>query len=709
MPKSEEHTGSYLPGSGLTPAKVAVLYAAAAGLWIFLSDRLLAAFVGHPLVLTRLQTFKGWIFILVTALILYGLLRKAIGGRNKAEEALSRSEALLNEAQGITKVGGWEYDVGSGRITWTDEVYRIHDLSRDSYDPNDIRQNIEFYADHDRRTIEQAFHNAVHHGEPYDLELRFVSARGRHLWVRTAGKPVLKDGKVIRVVGNILDITDHKHAEEALMESEKRYRSLFENMLDGFAYCKMLYEDNRPRDFILLDVNSSFDKLTGLKDVVGKKISEVIPGIRESDPEIFEIYGRVALTGNPVKFDIYMESMGAWLSISVYSTEKDHFVAVFDNITKRKRAEETLRDHELLLREMGRVAKIGGWEFDPTTGKGTWTEEVARIHDLDPDDETSVERGMSFYRGGSRSKIEKAVEEAIELRKPYNLELEMVTAKGAHKWVQTIGYPTVEHGKVVRLRGSFQDITERKQAEEEIRKLNLELEERVLERTAQLEAANKELEAFSYSVSHDLRAPLRGIDGFSQALLEDYEDRLDAPGKEYLRRVRSATQRMGTLIDDMLTLSRVSRGDLNRERLDLTAMARSVVADLRERNPGREVEAVIAEGVAADADRRLLQVALQNLFDNAWKFTGRTPGARVEFGAIQGPEGMVYYVRDNGAGFDLAYADKLFGAFQRLHPVSEFPGTGIGLATVQRIVHRHGGHIRAEGAVDRGATFYFTL
>lgn len=265
----------------------------------------------------------------------------------------------------------------------------------------------------------------------------------------------------------------------------------------------------------------------------------------------------------------------------------------------------------------------------------------------------------------------------------------------------------------------------RRQAEEEHRQLRERLlrseldavEARAARELAETRAAlveelklkNAELEAFSYSVSHDLRAPLRGIDGFSQALLEDYSEKLDATGRGYLKRVRAAAQRMGMLIDDMLELSRVGRSALVRERTDLSALARSVAWELGEADPARQVTFVIPEGLTADVDPHLLRIALQNLLGNAWKFTAKTTNPIIEVGALGAADHMTYFVRDNGVGFDMAHAKKLFAPFQRLHSEKEFPGTGIGLATVQRIVHRHGGTVRAEGETGRGATISFTI
>lgn len=262
-----------------------------------------------------------------------------------------------------------------------------------------------------------------------------------------------------------------------------------------------------------------------------------------------------------------------------------------------------------------------------------------------------------------------------------------------------------------RVRGSLGvvlDITDRKVAEREILRLNAELEQRVKDRTRQLELANRELESFSYSVSHDLRAPLRSIRGFSEVLLERYSENLDARGQEFLRRACDSCLHMDRLIEDLLKLSRVNRSELQPDRVDLTAMVRSILDELQKAEPNRPMEIVLPDGLAAAADERLLRLAMENLLRNAWKFTRDAPSPRIEFGKTEDAE-TVFFVRDNGAGFDMAYANKLFGVFQRLHSTSEFPGTGIGLATVQRVIRRHGGRVWANGAVGQGATFYFTL
>jgi len=267
------------------------------------------------------------------------------------------------------------------------------------------------------------------------------------------------------------------------------------------------------------------------------------------------------------------------------------------------------------------------------------------------------------------------------------------------RWLHTKKVPILgEDGEPAYLLGISDDITERKRAAHALMRAK-----------EAAESASRELESFSYSVAHDLRAPLRSIDGFSQALLEDYGEQLDEEGRGHLRRVRSAAQRMALLIDDLLKLSRLTRADMHRAPVDVSALARSAGDKLKERWPERSVQLDVADNLVVEADARLLAVVIENLLDNAWKFTRTRAPARIEVGSEELDSGRVLFVRDNGVGFDMSYVDKLFGVFQRLHAVTEYEGLGIGLATVQRVIHRHGGKVWAKGELDRGATFYFTL
>ncbi len=291
-------------------------------------------------------------------------------------------------------------------------------------------------------------------------------------------------------------------------------------------------------------------------------------------------------------------------------------------------------------------------------------------------------------------------QEIIRSGKPIVDEEEwIVWPDGRETWVSTTKVPLPDQaGKIIGTFGISRDITERKRAEVELQKAKLELE-----------ATNKELEAFSYSVSHDLRSPLRSIDGFSQALWEDYGNQLPEEALGYLTRIRSSAQRMAELIDNLLNLSKVTRALMKSVPVDLSQLARGIAGELQEAQGQRRVRFHIAPNLKAQGDPNLLQIVLENLLNNAWKFTSKREKAEIEFGSKHENDETVYFIRDNGAGFDMAYAGKLFGAFQRLHTMTEFSGTGIGLATVQRIINRHGGRIWAEGAVDQGATFFFTL
>jgi PAS domain S-box-containing protein len=311
---------------------------------------------------------------------------------------------------------------------------------------------------------------------------------------------------------------------------------------------------------------------------------------------------------------------------------------------------------------------------------------------------------------GECDKVLAEIRCAVELRRTYVIEYCINTFDGRIKWLREKGRAIEDRdGAGLVLEGFIMDISEQRTAEEALRDVNLQLEQRVRDRTAQLETSNNELTSFSYSVSHDLRAPLRVISGFSNILLEEHVEALNPEGRHYLERVCAEAQRMGDLIDGLLTLAHLSHHDLHISHVDLTALAQDITAELRRDNRDRDVNVVIEPGMTTMGDGGLLRILLHNLFNNAWKFTRNRDHAEICFGQTRQEDETVYYVRDNGAGFDMDYVKKIFGAFQRLHSSAEFEGSGIGLATAQRIVHRHGGRIWAEGVVDLGAAFYFTL
>ena len=383
----------------------------------------------------------------------------------------------------------------------------------------------------------------------------------------------------------------------------------------------------------------------------------------------------------------------------------------FTDVDESVAAREALRESREALREAHALAHIGVWEWEAASDSVIWTEELYRIAGLDsalPAPTYAEHAGL--YTPESWRRLQAAVDRALETGESYRLELELVRPDGATRWVSAVGGAAVDDGGGgVRLCGTVQDITETKLAEAEIQRLNAGLEQRVAARTADLEAVNKELEAFVYSAAHDLRAPLRAIDGFSQMVVEDAAARLDDADREHLQRVRAAAERMGALIDHLIELSRTARVDLVSERVDLSAVAAAVLTDLRRAAPERRVEAVVQPGLVVEADATLLEVILVNLLSNAWKFTSRRETAHIEVGATDGDGERAFFVRDDGAGLDLGKAEHLFGAFQRFHTPEEFPGDGIGLATVQRLVTRHGGRVWAEAEAGKGATFFFTL
>lgn len=606
-------------------------------------------------------------------------------------------------------------------------------------------------------------------------EMRMAKRDGTPFWVRldiNTARGV--DGTAgTRVV--IVDISESKVLDDALKKSEKRYRLLFENMSEGSASCQMLYDsEGNPTDFVFHDVNPAFGRLTGLHDVVGRKGTEVIPGIKEAHPEVFEICSRVASTGCPEKFEIEFKPLAAWFSVSVYSKKKNYFVAVFDKITERKQAEirqalsaEILTilndppalDHAItrilsaIRRETGFDA-VGlrlqsGEDFpyfaqegfsndfllaentlavrspdggicrnsrgevdlectcglvisgqtDPTnplfTPMGTfWTNESFGLLDLPAEEDPRLHPRNKCIHEGFHSVA------LIPLRAESRIMgILQLNDRRPNRFTPGLIVFFENLGAVIGIAFS------RMQAENELFKakevsdvLNLELA-----------AVNMDLEAFSYSVSHDLRAPLRHIMGYAALLKERLEGRLDEKNLLFLASIFRVAKRMETMIDDLLVFSHSGRKEMQKKRVRLGDLVSEAVREIHDEVSERDITWTIDELPNVNGDPSLLRLVIVNLISNAVKFTKNRPKTEIEISCGESDSEIVCYIKDNGAGFDMRHADRLFGVFHRLHTLEEFEGTGIGLANVRRIVSRHGGRTWAEGSVGQGATFYFTL
>lgn len=545
---------------------------------------------------------------------------------------------------------------------------------------------------------------------PQRGEFRFRHADGHYLCLETVGN-LLRDeeGQVGGAVLASRDITERKRSEEQL----RLEGTALESAANGIVIT------DRRGDMVW--VNQAFTRMTGytLEEAIGQNPRLLKSG--QQDPSFYEQLWSTIRAGHVWQGELinrrkdgtlYTEEMTITPVRAQGGGAITHFIAIKQDVTQRKQTEEALRvsEERFALAVQGTNDAI--WDWDLVTNQVYFSPRYkAMLGYTDAEIESSYEEWEQRLHPDDRAGTLQQLRDYLEGRTAsYQPEFRLRCKDGSYCWILARAAAVrAANGKPTRLTGSHTDVTERKQAEAEIRQLNAELEQRVHDRTVQLEAANKELEAFAYSVSHDLRTPLRAIDGFSQALLEDYHDKLDADGQRCLQRVRAASQRMGKLIDDILQLSRMTRGTMSQERVDLTELAERLLGDLRTADPTRRVDCRISPGLTAEGDPRLLEIALQNLLGNAWKFTSKTAAARIEFGSTEREGRPAFVVRDNGAGFDMAYAHRLFGAFQRLHSEAEFPGTGIGLATVQRIIHRHGGQIWVEAAVGQGAAFYFTL
>ncbi len=572
---------------------------------------------------------------------------------------------------------------------------------------------IDFVAEDDRPRVKQALERVGQTGATYRLEFMLITKDGQKIPVEINSFPLMEEGEIVSLQCVMRDISQRKQAEEALRQAYERNETILRTSMDGFLTV-------RPEG-IIADCNEAFCNIVGYsrEELLGMNATKL--DAIQTPEQVTERMQQVMETGSG-RFETALwrqdeSRVAVEISITFVELPEDKFfVAFVRDITTRKRVQQAL---------IGRTE-----ELDERIKKLDCLYGISRLVETPDISLEQILQGIVELLPPAwqypeitcgRLVVEDQVYETSNYREPIAKLAADVRVQDERVGRVEVGYleqipeldiepfPPEERELLDTVAEQVGRIVERMRAEAELARHRNHLEQLVEERTVELEAVNKELESFAYSVSHDLRAPLRAMDGFSEALLQEYEDALDATGQDYLRRVRAASQHMDQLIDDLLQLSRITRGDIQQEQVNLSALATAVAAELQEAEPQRQVEFLITDGLVADGDPRLLRVVMENLLSNAWKFTSQQPCGIIEVGKAEQDGQQVYFVRDNGTGFDMAYADKLFSAFQRLHSDAEFEGNGIGLATVQRIIHRHGGRIWGEGEVGQGATFYFAV
>lgn len=576
----------------------------------------------------------------------------------------------------------------------------------------------------DHRIINSGFHptefirdlwTTITQARVWHGEIKNRAKDGSFYWVDTTIVPFLnEEGKPRQYVAIRADITERKRVEEALRENEIRLRTIVENLDQGLAVSDLegqLLHFNRAaldmHGFASLDECrrhlTAFAEIFELSTLAGSVLpvqqwplarvlcGEKLNGVELRVRRLGTDWHRIFSYGGTLVRDANGPPLMAVVTISDITERKQAAAAAAQLVAMVESSDDAIVGKDLR-------GFVTSWNAGAEKEFGYSASEMIghSISRVVPQERQEEERKIlgKIERGESVRQFE-----TVRLRRDGSTFDVSVTVSA----IKDAAGRIVGASKVVR------DITERKRAEEEIRKLNTDLEQRVIARTTQLEAANKELEAFSYSVSHDLRAPLRAVDGFSQAVLEDYGPQLPAEGRRDLEIIREAAQQMGLLIDDLLTFSRLSRAPLNEQEVNNAKLVRGVIDDLSFQQAGRQIDLRIGELPASAGDPALLKQVWTNLLSNAWKYTRLRETAVIEVGCSLEQGENVYFVRDNGTGFDMRYAGKLFGVFQRLHRAEEYEGTGVGLAIVQRVIHRHGGRVWAEAEEDRGATFHFTL
>ena len=543
---------------------------------------------------------------------------------------------------------------------------------------------------------------------PTYLEQAAERKDGPEIWLEWNFKPLAgPDGHYTHCVWTCRDITERKKAEE----TARLFTAIVEHSDDAIL--------SKNLDGIVVTWNKGAERIYGYssEEMVGKSVSVLIPPERAHElPEILDDLRRGARIEHFETERVRKDGCRIIVSLSEspIRDSRNYIVGasvIARDITAQKQANEALALSAERYRSLTLATSQVVWT---TNAQGEVVGDVPMWRDFTGQTVDEVP-GWGLFNAlhpDDRERILEVWANAVRTKSFYRAEYRLRRHDGEYRWVAVHSVPVLERdGSIREWVGTCTDIQDRTEAEEEIRKLNQELEQRVIQRTAELESANRELEAFAYSVSHDLRAPLRAVDGFSRILLEEYSPQLPEQAQHYLAVTRKNALQMGALIDDLLAFSRLSRQPLRKEPIAPADLVRQVLHDLRAELEGRRVEITIGDLPPCEGDPGLLKQVLVNLLSNGFKYTRKREVAKIEVGALTpgGGQRPVYYVRDNGVGFDMRYANKLFGVFQRLHGAQEYPGTGVGLAIVQRIVHRHGGQVWAEAGVNQGATFYFVL
>jgi PAS domain S-box-containing protein len=617
----------------------------------------------------------------------------------RAQQALRESEERHRLLFERNPLPAWVFDLETLKfLAVNDAAVSVYGYSRDEFLAMTIA---DIRPPEDVPTLRAMVAHTAATGSPGGGAWRHRKKDGTVIEVEITAHPLVYDGRRADLV-LAQDITVRQRAELALRASEERFRALAASANDAIVSA-----DSRG---CITYFNPGAEQLFGYAapEVTGQPLTTLMPDrFREAHRAGLARYvatGVAHVVGKTVELSGRTKDGREFpleLSLASWKQGSDvGFTGILRDITERLRAADALHASEARFRLLVEsVRDYAIYMLDPTGHVVTWNRGAEQIKGYAAEEIVGQHFSRFYAPEDAAAGRPGAALDAATTAGRYEEENWRVRKDGSRFWADVvITAVRDEWGTLLGFAKVTRDLSERRRAEAALQA-----------RSAQLEAANKELEAFSYSVSHDLRAPLRSIDGFSQALQEDYTARLDDEGQGHLRRIRAATARMAQIIDALLDLARVSRAELRSTAVDLAALAQGIIAELRQREPGRAIEFVCADQAPVRGDPALLRIVIENLLGNAWKFTAPRRPARIEFGMVQHDGAPAYFVRDNGPGFDMTYAGKLFGAFQRLHGAAAFEGTGIGLATVQRIIHRHGGRVWAESAVDQGATFYFTV